>query len=175
MTKRTPESKPNGQGNRRIMTTLRLRAAPLLTPLFRAWWRLRRPMTLGVRAIVCDAQERLLLVRHTYARGWHFPGGGVERGETALEALSRETAEEGGVAIEGDAELFGIYANHANFPNDHILIYRVSAWRPCAPKDDNEIAERKFFSLEALPEDTTKGSLRRIEEIFKGAPRSLNW
>jgi ADP-ribose pyrophosphatase YjhB (NUDIX family) len=124
---------------------------------------------------VCDEAGRVLLVRHTYAPGWHFPGGGVEHGETALASLTRELAEEAGVAPEDAPELFGVYANHANFPNDHVLVYRVRRWRTCPPLENQEIAERGFFARDALPEATTKGTRRRLTELFDGAAPSAVW
>jgi ADP-ribose pyrophosphatase YjhB (NUDIX family) len=157
------------------MSNWRIRFEPVITPAFRAWWRMRRPMTLGVRGLACDAAGRVLLVRHSYARGWHLPGGGVERGETAVEALVREMAEEGGVEAIGAPLLLGLYANHANFPNDHIALYRVAEWRVCAPRDNGEIAERGFFALDALPQGLTAGTRRRLAEAFEGAAQSATW
>ncbi|MFZ4603679.1 MAG: NUDIX domain-containing protein [Caulobacterales bacterium] len=145
-----------------------------LTPLIRAWWRVSRGMTLGARGIATDQEGRVLLVRHGYQNGWHLPGGGVEHGETALAALEREMAEEGGVEVD-EAILLGIFANHAIFPNDHVAVYRVTGWRPCTPRSGTEIAERGFFAPDALPDDATPGTRRRIAEAFHGAPPAPTW
>ena len=45
-------------------------------------------MTLGVRGVVLDGEDRVFLVKHSYVAGWHLPGGGVEVGETFLERCS---------------------------------------------------------------------------------------
>jgi len=153
----------------------RLQFEPAITPLFRVWWRLRRSMTLGVRGIACDEAGRVLLVRHTYAKGWHFPGGGVESGESAVDAVVREMAEEAGVKAEVPPKLVGFYANHANFANDHIALYLFESWREGKATQVNEIAEARFFALDALPEDTSPGTRRRLAELFEGAEISPNW
>ncbi len=69
----------------------------------------------------------MLLLRHTYTPGWHFPGGGVEQLETCAQSLIRELKEEAGIETEASAlELVSVHANHAFFPNDHVLVYRVN-------------------------------------------------
>ena len=67
--------------------------------LFQRWFRLRRSLTLGVRALVLDDEGRVLLVRHTYKPDWMLPGGGVEKGETALQALRHELRDEVSIHI----------------------------------------------------------------------------
>lgn len=155
--------------------SLRLQLSSALTPVFRAWWRLRRPMTLGVRGLICDETGAVLLVRHGYTKGWHLPGGGVEPGETALTAILREAAEEGGVEAIAPPRLIGFYSNNANFPNDHIALYRFGDWRPCPPEEGHEIAERGFFQPTALPDGTTPGTRRRLAEAFDGVVVSAEW
>lgn len=157
------------------MSRLRLALEPVLTPLFRTWWRFSRGMTLGVRGVALDQQGRVLLVRHTYVAGWFFPGGGVEHGETAHTALAREMAEEAGVEVDGAPELVGVFAQGPAFPNDHVLLFRVPAWRPCPTANDGEIAERGFFALDALPDGVSASTRARLDEMFAGAPPSAYW
>ena len=52
---------------------------------------------MGVRAEAVDARGRVLMVRHTYLKGWWLPGGGVDRGETTHVVVVRELREEAGL------------------------------------------------------------------------------
>lgn len=157
------------------MSNWRVRLEPVLSPFFRIWWRLTRPMTLGARVICSDEAGRILLVRHSYTEGWYLPGGGVEIGETTREAAIRELAEEGGVEPLETPVLVGLYANQTHFPNDHVALYRVDRCRGCTPRAGPEIAERGFFARDALPEGVTPGTKRRLAEVFDGAPLSDTW
>jgi ADP-ribose pyrophosphatase YjhB (NUDIX family) len=154
---------------------LRLRLEPLITPMFRAWWRMSRSLTLGVRGIATDAEGRVLLVRHTYRPGWFLPGGGVERGETAVDALCREMQQEAGVEALSVPRLVGFYSNHRRFANDHVLLFHVTEWRACPPANDGEIAEVGFFARDALPDGATQGTRARLSEVFDGAPLDPHW
>ncbi len=107
------------------------RLEPLTRPLIHARARWSRGLTLGVRGLVRDGEGRVLLLRHTYTPGWHMPGGGVERGETAEQALARELVEEAGVEIVGRARLVSLHDHNAEHRNDHVALYRVDVWRPC--------------------------------------------
>ena len=42
---------------------------PIRRPLFQAWSRMARGMTLGVRGLVTDEAGQVLLLRHTYMPG----------------------------------------------------------------------------------------------------------
>src|SRR4051812_13764676 len=85
--------------------------------------------TLGVRAAVFDTEGRVLLIRQRYARGWYFPGGGIEIGETAVDALSRELFEEARVELTGEPQLHGIFQNTTTTLRDHELLFVIRDFR----------------------------------------------
>jgi ADP-ribose pyrophosphatase YjhB (NUDIX family) len=65
----------------------------------RAWWKVRKPTTYGVKALLIhpDDPARCLIVRHSYVdqEWWGLPGGGYNpKRETAQAAAIREVAEE---------------------------------------------------------------------------------
>jgi len=123
-----------------------------------------------------DEREQVFLIRHTYALGWHLPGGGVEVGETAFEAIRRELLEEGRIEITGPPELHGIFFNAQVSRRDHVVVYVARVFRIIEAKQpDREIAEARFFPLNALPEDLTRGTRRRLDEIAGRAAPSARW
>lgn len=145
--------------------------------LYLVYARYRRAMTLGVRAVVLDDRNQVLLIKHTYVGGWHFPGGGVEPLETTAAALARELEEERGMALTGAPQLFGLYLNPLLSQRDHVAVFVCRDWRQeRVPKVPNmEIAACRFFPLDALPEDTTAATRRRLAEILEGVPVSADW
>ena len=53
----------------------------------------------SVAALVTNEEEKILLVKSPW-RGWEYPGGLIEPGETFQQALHREIREEAGVEVE---------------------------------------------------------------------------
>jgi len=135
-----------------------------------------RPMTLGVRGVVLGDRDSVLLVRHGYVSGWHFPGGGVEVGESCLDALVRELAEEACVAVRGEPVLHGLFFNDRLSLRDHVVVYLIRNFTALGErKPDREIAEARFFRRSGLPDGTTLGTRARLAEIFDSAPLARRW
>ena len=141
-----------------------------------AFSRWSRGLTLGVRGLVIDDQGRVFLVKHSYVRGWHLPGGGVEAGETLRQALARELREEGNIEIVKPAELYGMYFNPNDSARDHVALFVVESYRQAAPPQRNrEIIEHGFFPPAALPPDATPATRARIGEVLQGKPSTERW
>jgi 8-oxo-dGTP pyrophosphatase MutT (NUDIX family) len=155
---------------------LRKRLEPQLRRAFHLYWRMARGMTLGVRGVVLDGDNKVFLVRHSYVAGWHLPGGGVEVGETFLEALRRELMEEGRIELTGEPVLHGLFFNGHVSRRDHVAVYIVRQFRQDRlPKPNHEIVECGFYAAGALPAETTRGTRRRIAEVLDGAAPIATW
>jgi 8-oxo-dGTP pyrophosphatase MutT (NUDIX family) len=132
------------------------------------------PVAYGAHAMVEDGEGKLLLVRHTYMPGWFFPGGGVNRGEPAPEAVKRELKEEIGLESFVSCDLFGLYTRKHILATNVIALFHIKGgifdFRP-----NREIAEAKFFPPDAPPAGAGAGPLRRLAEFRGEAPKSGYW
>ena len=139
--------------------------------------RLRGPVTLGVRLLAFDDQNRVFLVRHSYIPGLHLPGGGVEPGESCREAAVREAREEGALEMPSAPELFHIYWNKALGRRDHVALFvaRGGARQTRTGAKSLEIVSAGFYPLDQLPADVTPATRARIGEVLHGEDLSETW
>ena len=155
---------------------LRTRVEPGVRRILHLYWRFARGMTLGVRAVVLDRDDRVFLVKHSYVDGWHLPGGGVETGETFGEALRRELMEEGRIELSGEPPLHGMFFNSHVSRRDHVAVYVVRDFsQDRLPEANREIIACGFFAATALPDETTRGTRLRIAEVLEGKQKIATW
>lgn len=134
-----------------------------------------RGMTLGVRAAVFDAAGAVFLVRHSYVPGWYLPGGGVSVGESFRQALDKELREEGGIVLDVEPELFGLYLNRRVSRRDHVALYVCRSWHSIGFTPTREIVETGFFDARRLPAGATDGTRRRLAEVLTGQAPAAEW
>ena len=142
-------------------------------------WRITKPRTIGVRAIVLDQYDRAALVRHTYTDQWYLPGGGVKKGESVEAALLRELQEELAITSPRIERVLGIYHSRREAKDDHIVIFAartISNARFDLPKaDPMEIEEARWFPIDQLPSSTSSATSRRIAEYQAGMTGLGTW
>lgn len=130
------------------------------------WW-LTRPFVVGVRLLLVQ-DEQVLLVRHSYQPYWFLPGGRVDKGESALAAAVREAKEEAGVTPLAEPRLLGVYTNFVEFKNDHVILFVCDDFTVGTATDRWEIADVGFFPLDALPSDASPATVRRVADFRRG-------
>ena len=141
----------------------------------RLYWWLARPQSHGVRAIVVNDENEILLVRHRYQKGWFLPGGGVRRRELAAGAIRREVREETGLSnlrIEG---CLGTYHSRREYKHDVIEVFVCRTSAALTPRRVLEIQEARFFTIANMPLATSPATRRHIAEYRKEAVITNEW
>ena len=148
---------------------LALRLAHALRKL---WWGLRKPVLQGCRVLAFDPAGRVLLVRHSYGSPhWMLPGGGLNRGEDAVAAGSRELAEETGCQLR-DARLLAIAEEPLWGATNRV--HFVAGQALGTPRaDGREITELRFCAPAELPDHLAGPVGALIAEWIKTTPAAL--
>jgi ADP-ribose pyrophosphatase YjhB (NUDIX family) len=139
---------------------------PLLTAARNIYRRIMRPITIGVRALIVDDHQVVLMRTHG-SNVWDLPGGGVRRGETLRTAAIREAREETGCDIE-ICYLLGVYLGLHDYTSDHVAVYVCRARNAPVVGLNLEIAEACWWPLNALPPSVPPATRRRLEEYRAG-------
>lgn len=141
---------------RSLPTVVRVRLVRTFTPSF---W-------VGAMCMVQRPDGSILLVRHSYRKGWGLPGGLLKRNEHPVDAAARETREEVGL----DLDLDGTARVVVDAPSRRVdIIYSVklgddAAGEEAAPRSP-EILEVRWFGLDSLPrlQKETKSALAELD------------
>jgi ADP-ribose pyrophosphatase YjhB (NUDIX family) len=109
----------------------------------------------GVQAIAVTPEHKIVLVKLTYKKGWHLPGGGLKRGEDAENGILRELREEIGlVAFESCRRLDTLRVHRGDRQNLDVFLLRGVTFY--APRWSIEIETVGVFTGAELPTDTSR-------------------
>jgi ADP-ribose pyrophosphatase YjhB (NUDIX family) len=126
--------------------------------------RLIRPLfQVFAAAVIFNGENRILLVKSTYQRThpWGLPGGSLEFGESAEEAVLREVWEETSLEVQIESLLFV-----KTWAPDRVGVYYLCNVSNGGFQPSNEVSEIGYFSLNNLP-DVSPLDVALIEQIYE--------
>lgn len=120
----------------------------------------------GVRVVIYREDGAICCVRHGYGvKDWNVPGGGIDQGESLLDAVYREVLEETNQRIRIDG-LVGLYS----VPESRDLMALFAAtllssetWTP-----NGEIVEMDYFQIDSLPQPMHPCVVRCLRDAAEG-------
>jgi len=138
--------------------------AQIINKIYRFYWFITRPKTRGVKIVIFNQENKILMVRLTYyPNTWTFVGGGVDKNEKPEDAILRECREEVGIKLNEVNLVKTLDFNH-EYKKDTLFIYKTKIDNPDFEIDKKEVAEAKWFDLSDLP-NMGKNAKRILETI----------
>ena len=134
----------------------------------RRWgvWLAESRFTVTAGGVIQDEEGRVLLFNHVFRKGsgWGIPGGFINPGEDAEEALRRELREEAGVELTS-AQL--AFTRTHRRPQQVEIIFRCRARHDSARAQSLEVCSVEWFALEQLPADLPRDQHRIIRRALE--------
>jgi ADP-ribose pyrophosphatase YjhB (NUDIX family) len=118
--------------------------------------------------VVVIEEKKVLLTKREDFQIWCLPSGGVEDGETVVEAAVRETKEETGLTVK-ITRLVGIYCRPSDVPSGHALVFAATPIGGEIRCLSGETLEVRYFPFNEIPRALSFGHKRRIEDAVQGA------
>ena len=135
-----------------------------------SWLRMRiiratqHKFTVSAAAIVTDHNGKVLLLNHLLRpySGWGLPGGFIEMGEQAAEAIRRELREETGLEVE-ELEMFRVRTL-----GSHVEMLFVAKADGGGAINSREILELGWFDVDSMPAQMSPAQKELIIEAVSG-------
>ena len=126
-----------------------------------------------IRALVIDAEKRILMVQESADGKWSLPGGWAEIGYSPAETAQKEVKEETGLHVIAK-NLLAVFdkRKHAHPPQPHYVYKLVFECDLVSGQIEKgfDVLDVRFFSLDALPELSLDRILKsQVELVFRKA------
>jgi mutator protein MutT len=135
----------------------------LISPDARAWLvrKTQSSFTVSAAAVVLNEKGEVLLLNHVLRpySNWGFPGGFLDFGEQAEEAIRREVREETGIEVTR-LKLISIRTSGAHI---EVLFFAFADGEPSVRSA--EIIELQWFAVGDLPDEMPAVQRQQIAEI----------
>ena len=119
----------------------------------------------SVLGIVIEG-EKLLLIKRRDVPVWVLPGGGIEEGESAEQAIVREMWEETGLEVEVTRRV-GTYTGGFFIKPVHLYECKLINGSPLS---GDEVADVRYFPRDDLPRAVPPPFEEFIDDSFKKIP-----
>jgi len=118
--------------------------------------------TVSAAAIVSNEKNEVLLLNHVLRpfSGWGFPGGFIEKGEQAENAIRREIREEIGIELSQ----LQLYTVRTVGTHIEILFFARADGEPSV--NSAEIMEVRWFPFDEVPEEVAGTQKQQMRDAF---------
>jgi mutator protein MutT len=126
-------------------------------------------------AIIQNEQGEILLQKRGDSKGWGLPGGAIELGESAEDAMRREVFEETGLRVKVE-DFLGVYTRYfSEYPNGDqaqsiafFFICSIDSGTLHIDHNDGETLDLQFFPPESAPRLYNQQSQEALNDFIQG-------